>query len=66
MNRLHTQDGPGLPPPGDALLDLDTLYGRYYRSHLEAVVSDDAKEGDDGVEDGQDTQRGLHVAAALL
>lgn len=34
--------------------------------HLEAVVADDAEEGDDGVHDGEDAQHGLHVAAALL
>lgn len=33
---------------------------------LEAVVSDDAEEGDDGVGDGEEAQRRLHVARALL
>lgn len=35
-------------------------------AHFQAVVADDAEEGDDGVQHGQDAQRGLHVAAALL
>lgn len=35
-------------------------------SYLQAVVADDAEEGNDGVQHGQDPQRGLHVAAALL
>lgn len=35
-------------------------------SHLKTVVPNDAEEGDDCVQDGQDAQHGLHVAAALL
>lgn len=35
-------------------------------SHLQAVVSNDAEEGDDCVQHGQDAQHGLHVARALL
>lgn len=35
-------------------------------SHLKTVVSNDAEEGDDCVQDGQDAQHGLHVSAALL
>lgn len=34
--------------------------------HLETVVADDAEEGDDGVDDGEESHRRLHVAGALF
>lgn len=40
--------------------------GVWQPSYLEAVVADDADEGDDRVQHGQEGQRGLHVARALL
>lgn len=38
----------------------------FHISHLKAVVSNNAEEGDDRVQDGQDAQHGLHVSTALL
>lgn len=34
--------------------------------NLEAVVADDAEEGDDGVDDGEERQGRLHVTGALF
>lgn len=36
------------------------------QTHLEAVVADDAEEGDDGVDDTEKSHGGLHVACALF
>lgn len=38
----------------------------FHISHLKAVVSNNAEEGDDCVQDGQDAQHGLHVSTTLL
>lgn len=35
-------------------------------TRLQTVVADHAEQRDDGVEDGQEAQRGQHVAGALL
>lgn len=57
---------PKVQPATDKHTQTQTPDASALLPYFQAVVADDAEEGDDGVQHGQDAQRGLHVAAALL